>query len=228
MFHWVLPEPVPGRHQTGVNLDLVTPFGADDEDWSPEIFLTAAEAAKGADALQQALGPGAAGGLRVLLHPGAGKAPNRWPPERFGEVAAALRAEGHRVAVATGPAETGLFAGVDHGAGTTLPRLPGLTARELGGAFAAADLAFVNDTGVLHLAASVGVPAVALFGPTDPNQWCPASPRVHYLRAPAGNLDHLPAEPVRAAVTGFAAHLAGSGRIPAVLEPAPVRSVGPA
>jgi len=227
VYHWVLPEPVPGRHQTGVNLDLVTPFGADDDDWSPEIFLTGIESDRGAAALGDALGGPGESGLRIVIHPGAGKLPNRWPAERFGAVAAALRAEGHRVAVVTGPSETGLFAGVDHGAGVTLPRLPALTAREVGGALAAADLAFVNDTGVLHLAASVGVPTVALFGPTDPGQWCPAAPGVRYLRAPRGVLAELPVESVRDAVTGLAAHLAGAGEVPSALEPAPTRTPGP-
>jgi ADP-heptose:LPS heptosyltransferase len=209
VFHWTLPEPVPGRHQSAVNLDLVAPFGATSTDLAPEIFLTGAERAAGERALTDAIGaPG--DGLRVLIHPGAGKLPNRWPAIRFGEVAAALRAEGHRVAVATGPSETGLFAGVDAGARTELPRLSQLPVREVGGAFAAADLALVNDTGVLHLAAAVGTPTLGLFGPTDPRQWCPASPAVRYLQAPGGALDNLATDTVRKEAVGLAAHL-GAG-----------------
>jgi ADP-heptose:LPS heptosyltransferase len=33
------------------------------------------------------------------------------------------------------------------------------------------DLVFGNDTGTLHLAAACGVPAITLFGPTDPVKW---------------------------------------------------------
>lgn len=35
-----------------------------------------------------------------------------------------------------------------------------------------------NDSGITHLAAAVGVPVVALFGPTDTAVWAPRGPRV--------------------------------------------------
>lgn len=220
LYHWLQPEPVPGRHQTGVNLDQVTPFGAPDDDWTPEMFLDATQAAQGAAALDEALGaPG--DGLRVIVHPGAGKRPNRWPAERFGEVAEALRREGHRVAVATGPSETELFAGVDGGAGRALPRLPGLPLHALGGALRAGDLLLANDTGVLHVGASVGVPTLALFGPTDPAQWCPAAPRVWYLRPANHDLRSLPVDGVADAARSIARRLAGD-ETPAAAIAAPV------
>ncbi len=40
-----------------------------------------------------------------------------------------------------------------------------------------------NDSGITHLAAAVGVPTVALFGPTDPDAWGPRAPRVSIVRA---------------------------------------------
>ena len=85
LFDWVLPPPIEGRHQTGVHLDLVSPLGAPDDDWRPEIDLDESEATSGREALVDALGP-AGSGLRILVHPGAGKLANRWPAERFGEV----------------------------------------------------------------------------------------------------------------------------------------------
>jgi heptosyltransferase-2 len=218
VYHWSLPAPREGRHQTAVNLDLVAPFGVTPDGGEPEIFVDESEQAAGRDALDAALGRGA---LRVVIHPGAGKKPNRWPAERFGEVAAALAAEGHRVAICSGPAELGLLAAMERGAATNLPRLGPLRFRELAGAFRAADLVLANDTGVMHLAAATGVKVLALFGPTDPALWCPAAPAARVLRAPGGDLARLPVDVVREAALGWAAHLAGAGPMPGVLERAP-------
>lgn len=225
LYHWVQPAPVPLRHQTGVNLDQVTPFGADGDDWTPEMFLDGEQEREGAAALDETLGaPGE--GLRVVIHPGAGKRPNRWPAERFGEVAAALMRDGHRVAVATGPSETDLFAGVDAGAGRALPRLPGMPLHSLGGALRAADLLLANDTGVLHVGASVDAPVLALFGPTDPAQWCPSAPRVWFLRAADGDLRSLPTANVADAARSIARRLAGDD-VPAAAIAAPVPETVP-
>ncbi len=38
-----------------------------------------------------------------------------------------------------------------------------------------------NDSGITHLAAALGTPTLALFGPTDPAQWAPRGPHVRIL-----------------------------------------------
>ena len=38
-----------------------------------------------------------------------------------------------------------------------------------------------NDAGMTHLAAALGVPTVALFGPTNPTVWQPLGPQVRVL-----------------------------------------------
>jgi ADP-heptose:LPS heptosyltransferase len=219
VYHWCLPVPRDDVHQTLSNLDLVVPFGARETDGTPEIFPAAAEAERGRSALDEALPPGP--GLRVLLHPGAGKKPNRWPAERFGEVGDALRAEGHAVAACSGPGEVGLLAAMDRAAGRPFPRLPALGFRELAAALAGADLVLVNDTGVLHLAAAAAPAVLALFGPTDPRLWCPATPRVRPLRAPGGDLRRLETAEVRRAAVAWAAARADGGEPPAWLPRAP-------
>jgi ADP-heptose:LPS heptosyltransferase len=226
-FHWVLDPPLPSEHQTSALLGVVRAFGADSSNGMPEMFPTPAESARGSHALDESLG--ATGeGLRVVLHPGAGKRPNRWPAERFGAVAVALRAAGHRVAAVCGPGERELLDALDRGAGERIPRLPSLTIRELAGALARADLLVANDTGVLHVGAAAGANALGLFGPTDPLQWCPASPRVFFVRAPGEDLERLPADLVVRLAGELARHLAGKGARPEGISPAPTLSRGAA
>jgi ADP-heptose:LPS heptosyltransferase len=220
LYHRVLPAPTEGRHQTGVNLDLVAPLGAIASDWRPVISLEREEERTGRELLRASLaanGPG----LRVVIHPGAGKLPNRWPAERFGEVASALIARGHQVATAAGPGESSLLHRVDRGAGQVLRRIPPCRVRVLGAVLQEADLVLANDTGVLHLGAAVGTPVLALFGPTDPAIWCPAAPAVRWLRAPGEDLDRLSTSVVEQAAVGLADALAGGGAMPSELAAAP-------
>lgn len=39
-----------------------------------------------------------------------------------------------------------------------------------------------NDSGVTHLSAEIGVPTMAVFGPTDPMVWAPSGAHVQYFR----------------------------------------------
>jgi ADP-heptose:LPS heptosyltransferase len=39
-----------------------------------------------------------------------------------------------------------------------------------------------NDSGITHLAAALGVPTVAIFGPTDPKRWAPRGKHVAVVR----------------------------------------------
>ncbi len=59
---------------------------------------------------------------------------------------------------------------------------------------AAARIYIGNDSGPTHLAAAVGTPVVALFGPTDPAVWAPRGPRVAIAAAAA--LDAITVEQV--------------------------------
>jgi ADP-heptose:LPS heptosyltransferase len=64
-----------------------------------------------------------------------------------------------------------------------------------------------NDSGITHLAAAVGVPVVAIFGPTDPAVWAPRGDRVHVLSA---NLDDIPVEQVLNIVKPLTAQRCGN------------------
>jgi heptosyltransferase-3 len=51
-----------------------------------------------------------------------------------------------------------------------------------------------HDTGVTHLAAAVGIPAVALFGPTNPDIWAPLGTHVRVVKSPDGRMASIRVE----------------------------------
>jgi len=136
---------------------------------------------------------GLAGKRLVGMHPGAGATVSlkhwqgdhkRWPRERFAEVAGLLvRDRDCTVLLTGGPEEEALKEQVRQGSGipervisiaTTLPRTAALLARCV--------LMISNDSGLMHVAAAVGVPVLALFGPTQPGRTAPVGDRHRVLR----------------------------------------------
>lgn len=128
----------------------------------------------------------------AVLVPGASKPEKRWPTERFAAVGDHLsRAHDLRVLVCGGPSEGALVDEVVQ-AGEAGP--VGLAGGELSlgvlkALIARAALVVSNDTGPRHIAAALGVPCVALFGPTD-HRWTtvpckPGGPQRLVLADPA-------------------------------------------
>jgi heptosyltransferase-1 len=114
----------------------------------------------------------------ALLNCGAAWPNKRWPPDRFGAIAAWLRATRGLTCVALwGPGERALAeAVVSHSSGAAVAA-PETGLRDLVALSRAAALMISGDTGPTHIAAAVGTPVVALFGPTDPlrnGPWDPA------------------------------------------------------
>ena len=52
----------------------------------------------------------------------------------------------------------------------------------------AADVAVTNDSGLMHVAAAIGTPTVAIFGPTSPWHWKPLNPVAAILEPPGDEL----------------------------------------
>ena len=127
----------------------------------------------------------------AYLHPGAGKIKNRWPVERFAEVAAALAGRGLDVHVLEGPQDSGTAAALSACAGRELPVVRGEAVPTLAARFARAALYVGNDTGPLHLAGAVGCPTVGIYGWTDPDEWKPVGGQVRTVRAPDAKLESV-------------------------------------
>ena len=105
----------------------------------------------------------------VLIHPFAASPAKRWPLELFRK-AARMLATDYPVEWTAGPEER-----LDEAV-----RFDNLL--DLAQWLAGACVFVGNDSGISHLAAAVGTPVVALFGPTDPSIWAPRGPAVRVLR----------------------------------------------
>lgn len=119
---------------------------------------------------------------QIVLHPFASNPAKRWPG------AMAFDLPGERLVRIRGPEES--LAGA-----LFIPDLMDL-ARFLAGARAYIG----NDSGITHLAAALGIPTIALFGPTDPAVWGPRGKRVRILNEPNFK---IPAEAVVDALREF-------------------------
>jgi lipopolysaccharide heptosyltransferase I len=113
----------------------------------------------------------------ALINPGAAWPNKRWPPDRFGEVAAFLReVRGLTSFVLWGPGEEGLAGAVVETSGGAARVAPPTRLADLLALSRAATLMVSGDTGPLHIAAAVGTPTVSVFGPTDPQRNGPWNP----------------------------------------------------
>lgn len=145
------------RHAVERGLELLAPLGiaAGSADFAPGQLACGREAIPAGDF--------------VFLHPGAAWANKRYPPALWGEVAAELAARsGCRVLVGAAPGEEALAEAVVAASrgGARRHDAPSLAA--LAGALRGARLVLAADTGATHLARALGVPVVAVHGPTDP------------------------------------------------------------
>lgn len=123
----------------------------------------------------------------VLIHPGSGGLSKCWPLDRFIALANRIRASGKEVQIVIGPAEQERFTPEERrvigGAGQTVAPA---TLTELANVLCRASLFIGNDSGVSHLAAAVGAPVIAIFGPTSPDVWRPLGRQVEVVCSETG------------------------------------------
>ena len=75
-----------------------------------------------------------------------------------------------------GPGEKTVATELVQAGGARVRDLTGNDLRNAILALAAAPLAISNDSGLLHVAAAIGTPAIGIFGPTSPDLWKPLNP----------------------------------------------------
>ncbi|MBH0198694.1 MAG: glycosyltransferase family 9 protein [Nitrospira sp.] len=118
----------------------------------------------------------------VLLHPGSGSRHKCTSVEVLAAVIVAMNQEGLCPLVLEGPADEAITAQLLH----LLPMMPTVVREQdlsiVAGMMAHVQVYIGHDSGTTHLAALLGVPTIALFGPTDPEQWAPRGDHVVVLR----------------------------------------------
>lgn len=171
------PSGAPVIHQVHDYLGLIAGLGLKPRPPRIKLSLTAAEARTARRRLGD-LGVKPERPL-IIVDPGASYGPaKRWHAGRFAAAADRLRARHKAEILLVGSAgETALAESVAAAMKTKPFVLTGRTTlRELLGLLGRAALALTNDSGPMHMANALGVPVVAVFGPTDPRRTGPVQP----------------------------------------------------
>ncbi|MCB9450847.1 MAG: WecB/TagA/CpsF family glycosyltransferase [Anaerolineaceae bacterium] len=198
---WFLTHRLPdagfgAKHQAQYWLDLVGLVDADSSP-RPAVVVTANPLISPTSPLPNELAPDVGEGFRpsptaesedktgtptspkIIIHAGSGgySTARRWSPESFAAVGDALHAAYNaQIILVGGAGDDG--AAVKAAMGSEPLDLIGKTESlaELAGVIQSADLFIGGDSGVSHLAAAVGTPVVAVFGPSNPAAWSPWNP----------------------------------------------------
>lgn len=123
----------------------------------------------------------------AILCPGAEFGPaKRWPAEHFATLARSLAGDGHAIWILGSPNDREAAAAVVGLLGASAPVLVDLTGRtDLGTAIdlmSVASIVVTNDSGLMHAAAAVEAPLVALFGSSSPVYTPPLSTTARVAR----------------------------------------------
>jgi heptosyltransferase-2 len=122
----------------------------------------------------------------IALAPGAAHATKRWPLEQWRALAERIVDQGFDLVLVGGEEDASLGAALADGATGRVANAAGRFGLQGTGALLQRAAAVVSgDTGVMHMATAVGIPVVALFGPTvQPFGFFPYTPRARVVELP--------------------------------------------
>ena len=120
----------------------------------------------------------------IIIHPGSGSKKKVWPLDRFLKLTEVLQQHlSSRILVVLGPAEGPETRKIFENERPGLFILAkGLSLIQLASVMEGSRLFVGNDSGISHLAAALGIPTLAMFGPTDPKVWSPRGRNVMVIR----------------------------------------------
>ena len=156
------------RHQVELNLDALRRIGV-----QPSLTERTVQFVPGAQA-EQRVGELVDSTPFIHVHPASRWHFKCWPADKNAELIDRLAAEGHRVVLTSAPDEVGFIREIlEKSASQPLSLAGKLTIKQLGALTARAKLFIGVDSMPMHLAAAMGTPTVALFGPSGEHEWGP-------------------------------------------------------
>lgn len=133
----------------------------------PDLRLTAAELQSGQDR-RRALGQRPV----VAMHLGASNPRKQWDLQEAAHLMRHLESLGARCALVGGPSDVNLVPDA-----SCVPLAGTMSVREMAAFLAFTDGFVGNDSGPMHIAGSLGIPTVGIFGPTNPTRYGPPGER---------------------------------------------------
>jgi hypothetical protein len=184
--HVTLKSPFDGElqaiHQSGRFIEIVEQAEPAQVELVPPLRIPHNRLAEALEILQR-MGVKLADDGLVAVHPGSGSPNKCADPRLYAGVIKWMWDRGGQAVMIEGPADGEAVSAVT---GLLSQRQVPILRNEgldiLAAVLVQASLFVGNDSGVTHLAASVGTPTVALFGPTDPTRWAPIGPAVQVLQ----------------------------------------------
>lgn len=163
------------RHMVEANLDALRRIGIQPAPEERRMTLVPGAAADQRVAAHLA-GFGLQGGDFIHIHPASRWFFKCWPVERMAALLERLQGEGHAVVLTAAPSndEKAMLEAIQARLKKPAFSLSGqLSLKELAALTQASKLFIGVDSAPMHIAAAVGTPTVALFGPSGDKQWGP-------------------------------------------------------
>jgi predicted lipopolysaccharide heptosyltransferase III len=171
-----IAKPLPeDAHRIDYDLAALRPLRIAPAIAQPALYLSPDEESAAERVLEDVLGSDGGESNLIMMQPGARYPLKEWPWERFAELADRLsQAASCRILLGGDTRERTVAEAVLERTRCRPAVVAGrLSLLEFGALLKRCDLFIGNDGGAMHMAAAVGTPVVALFGPTYPQRWGP-------------------------------------------------------
>ncbi len=200
-YHVLLPDKME-RHRVKLNLDFLRHLGDEIPENSiyPE-FHTNKGARKKMEAFLQTFGISGDRDGMAAVHAGSGRQEKRWPAECFSEIIGYLVRKNLTIFLVGGKSERNLNHHIKKAAGgNRVINIAGvLTLDETAALMEQCRFLISNDSGIMHLATSLDIAVIALFGPTDSRHIGPMSKNAIVMNKSPRIKDITPQDVMKAA-----------------------------